>query len=216
MKKTRRSCAVLLLLLLLAGCGNRAGELRLRGIELLEKGKYEEAITTLDQALREGNGKISEEQFDILKYRAEAEYMTGDYDAAQHTLDILTEVDGDREVYRQLRTQIEAKLLIRQAAALLNENRIEEARSLMDQAKEAGLENDRDLRFNEAVYLEKTARWQQAYEAFTEYLQSYAGDKEAERELAFLKTRVEALRQNPALAAVELPEHAEKETEGEG
>jgi tetratricopeptide (TPR) repeat protein len=185
----------------LTACGSAsAKKLRLEGISLLEKGKYEEAIGKLDEALKASNGRISREQFDILMYRAEAEYMTGDYDAAEHTLDILTQVDGDRESYQKLRTQIDSKHLIESAGKALDEGKLEEAREYLDQAQQAGLSNDRDLEYDEAVYLEKTADWQGAYEAFKTYLDRYPGDKEAERELSFLTTRTEAL-QNSSQAS---------------
>ncbi|MDY6305927.1 MAG: hypothetical protein SPL94_08210, partial [Oribacterium sp.] len=64
--------------LFLTACSNKkVEELRLSGIDQLEKGKYEEAIDTLNQALQAGRGEVSETQFDILLYRAEAEYMSG-------------------------------------------------------------------------------------------------------------------------------------------
>ena len=48
--------------LLLSGCGNKVEELRLQGIDLVEKGKYDEAITTLDEAMERIKGRVGEEQ----------------------------------------------------------------------------------------------------------------------------------------------------------
>lgn len=193
------ACA-LMILATMNSCGSKAKELRLEGIAQLEKGDYQDAITTLNKALDESNGQISKVQFDILLYRAEAEYMTGDLAAAQKTVNILTKIDGKNETYQKLQTQIDAKKLIQDAATALNEEDLETARANLDKARDAGLQNDRDLLFNEAVYLEKTAQWQSAYDAFTDYLGMYPGDEEAKRELSFLKTRVDALKHNALLS----------------
>lgn len=193
------ACA-LMMLGTMSSCGSKAKELRLEGIAQLEKGDYQEAITTLNKALDESNGQISKMQFDILLYRAEAEYMTGDLAAAQKTVNILTKIDGKNETYQKMQTQIDAKKLIQDAATALNEEDLETARANLDKARDAGLQNDRDLLFNEAVYLEKTAQWQSAYDAFTDYLGMYPGDEEAKRELSFLETRVDALKHNALLS----------------
>ena len=102
--------------LLLTGCGNRVEELRLQGIDLVEKGKYEEAITTLDEAMERSKGRVGAEQYDILLYKAEAEYMLGDYDAARKIIETLREVNGDQEVYLQFQTQLDARQYIESAA----------------------------------------------------------------------------------------------------
>lgn len=193
------ACA-LMILGTMSSCGSKAKELRLEGIAQLEKGDYQDAITTLNKALDESNGQISKVQFDILLYRAEAEYMTGDLAAAQKTVNILTKIDGKNETYQKLQTQIDAKKLIQDAAMALNEEDLETARTNLDKARDAGLQNDRDLLFNEAVYLEKTAQWQSAYDAFNDYLGMYPGDEEAKRELSFLETRVDALKHNALLS----------------
>ncbi len=52
------------------------------GIDLLESGDYEGAIQAFDQALEASDGMVGNFELDILKYRAEAECGTGDYEAA--------------------------------------------------------------------------------------------------------------------------------------
>lgn len=199
MRNGRKTAALLAaVLLLLSGCGSgRCGELRLQGIDQLEKGKYQEAVESFEQAMRAGKGRISKEQFDILKYRTEAEYMLGDYEAAGKTLDILTKADGEREEYQTLRERIAAKLLVRDAGTALNENRISDARRLMDEAAAAGMQEDRDLAFDEIVYLEKTAQWQAAYDAMQAFTEQYPSDSDTEREKRFLETRIAEWRENP-------------------
>ena len=174
-------------------------ELRLQGIDLLEKGKYEEAVQKLDEALEKSNGKVSAEQYDILLYRAEAEYMLGDYDKAQKTIDILKDVDGEKKVYQKMQSQLDAKKLVSKARDALNNRDIETARKMLDQAEAAGLTNDTDLQFNEIVYLERTAQWQKAYDAAMNFVDQNPNDKKAKRELEFLKTRIDELNNNTAL-----------------
>lgn len=191
--------------LLLSGCGNKVEELRLQGIDLVEKGKYDEAITTLDEAMERSKGRVGEEQYDILLYKAEAEYMLGDYDAARKIIETLREVNGDQEVYLQFQTQLDARQYIENATKALNDGDTDTARESLDQAKAAGLTNDKDYQFDELVYLEKTAQWQEAYAAVQTFLDNYPGDADATRELAFLRTRIDELSTNTAAGGTGIP-----------
>lgn len=191
--------------LLLTGCGNRVEELRLQGIDLVEKGKYEEAITTLDEAMERSRGRVGAEQYDILLYKAEAEYMLGDYDAARKIIETLREVNGDQEVYLQFQTQLDARQYIESATKALNDGDMDAARESLDQAKAAGLTNDKDYQFDELVYLEKTAQWTEAYEVVQTFLENYPGDADATRELAFLRTRIDELSANTAAGSTGVP-----------
>lgn len=189
--------------MLLTGCSSKkVEEMRLKGIEELEKAKYRDAIETLNEALELSDGKVTEVQFDILMYRAEAEYMSGDVDAAQKTIDTLRKVNGDKDTYLKFQTQLDAKKLVADATKALNADDTETAGEKIEAAKAAGIANDRDLLFNEFVYYEKTAQWQKAFDTVEAYLKQYPGDKDAEREHEFLKKRVEALNNNPALASM--------------
>lgn len=183
-------CALFLVLMLLSGCGKSADALRQEGIALIASGSYAEAITKLDEALDAGKGKVGALQYDILLYRAEAEYMNGDYAAAKHTYELLIEADGEKEPYTSLLNQANAKLLLADATKALDDNDTETARSLLDQVKSLGLLSDHDLEFDEGVYLEKTAQWEDAYNAFLALNGKYPDDAAAKKELDFLKTRV--------------------------
>lgn len=89
--------------LLMSGCRNKEQErreLRIQGIEQLKAENYEEAIQSFEQALQNNSsGFVGEFELDILKYRAEAEYRAGDYDAAAYTYEILLQVDEENEEY---------------------------------------------------------------------------------------------------------------------
>ena len=98
-----------------------------------------------------------------------------------------------------LEERIAGKKLIQELGTALNDNKLEDAEKLLSEIKEKGLEEDREYLFDGAVYLEKTAKWQEAYEAFQQYCTRYPGDEDAKRELSFLKNRMEALEKNPLL-----------------
>lgn len=195
--------SILLMTVFLSACQSRVREYRLSGIAMLEKGQYEEAISEFQKALEESHGQISYLQFDILKYRAEAEYMLGRLDDAEKTVEILAQAEGAKRDVEALRKQIEEKRLIQQASLALNEGRLSEAKQALLRAKAAGLGSDRDYLFDEAVYLEKIGNWKAAYEAFKNYNALFGSDEEAVRELQFLKLRVSALNDNPELALLE-------------
>lgn len=86
---------------LMAGCGEKkaAKEARLKGIEAMEAGNYEEAIRAFETSLEEADGIVNEFELDILQYRGEAEYRLGDYSAAAHTYGILAEVEEKQPEY---------------------------------------------------------------------------------------------------------------------
>ena len=103
----RKGLALLCLggmLLAFTGCRNQEKErqeLRLQGITQLEAGDYEGAVASFEEALmKTSNGLVGEFELDILKYRAEAEYGAGDYEAAAYTYEILLQADGEDTEYR--------------------------------------------------------------------------------------------------------------------
>ncbi|MDO4788193.1 MAG: tetratricopeptide repeat protein [Johnsonella sp.] len=95
LKKSLRILSVLALLLLCSGCFEKIKEesaIKAEGIKLLQEGSYEEALVKFDEALRVREGKkIDAARADILKYRAEAEFLLEDYAAADHTYQQLAE-----------------------------------------------------------------------------------------------------------------------------
>ena len=96
---------------------------------------------------------------------------------------------------------IKAKECVQSAGEALNKEDLSSARKYLDEAKAKGLTNDRELEYNEAVYLEKAGEWKKAYEAFTQYSSRYPEDSVAEREVQFLENRVKELENNALLSA---------------
>lgn len=87
--------------ILLTGCGGISEEMlaqRDTAIAMMESGDYEGAAAVFDSLVAEATS-VTEFELDILKYRAEAEYLLGDYAAAAYTYDILNQVDEERAEY---------------------------------------------------------------------------------------------------------------------
>lgn len=157
--------------LILSGCQDREKErqeLRLLGISQLETGDYEGAVASFEEALKKtSSGVVGAFELDILKYRAEAEYGAGDYQAAAYTYEILLQVDEalpeyqtracllsamagqtDKamEMYRKLyETQPDspdtAQALLILGQMLTSQGRIDEAMDLYQQAVNGGIKS---------------------------------------------------------------------------
>ena len=86
---------------LLSGCGGVSEEqlaARESAIAMMESGNYEAAVDVFNGLVEEAK-KVTEFELDILKYRAEAEFLLKDYEAALHTYRTLMEVDQERPEY---------------------------------------------------------------------------------------------------------------------
>lgn len=88
--------------LLFTGCGTKGKEreeLRMSGIAKMDAGDYAGAAEDFEAAIQASSGRVGGFEIDVLKYRAEAEYKLGDYQAAAHTYDVLLEVDKEQPEY---------------------------------------------------------------------------------------------------------------------
>lgn len=109
-RKTGYAAAVLGLAMAVAigtgGCGKKDDKYSYRaaGIEALNQGSYDSAVEAFDQAISSSKGLVGKFDVDVLKYRAEAEYLAGDYSSASDTYDILIKVDGERPEYLNMRS----------------------------------------------------------------------------------------------------------------
>lgn len=160
-----------LFLLLPTGCGKKEDQYSLRkaGIEALDAGSYEAAAEAFGQAIDASSGFVGRFELDVLKYRAEAEYLSGDFQAAQKTYEILIQVDEKRPEYYHMRCACRAetgdykgaledyhkaveldpegkapgrtKALLAAGAALEAQGESEEAMSLYETAKAQGAES---------------------------------------------------------------------------
>lgn len=245
--------AALLSASLITGCQSKSKErytFRDTGIEQLKAEDYEGAIDSFGQALELSKGMVDDFELDVLKYRAEAEYKAGDYEAAAHSYEILVNVDGEKPEYLNFRClslalagktdeALEAftksyamdkqapgseEALLALGTALENQNRHDDAITLYNLAAGDGIDNpeiynrmglcmidDKDydqaisyfekgiragegdalaeLYFNQAVAYEYKGEFSKALELFERYNSTYGPNEQADREIAFLKTR---------------------------
>ncbi|MBR5266768.1 MAG: hypothetical protein IKU20_01070 [Lachnospiraceae bacterium] len=124
--------ALCLTSVLLTGCGGVTEEMleiRESAIDMMEEGNYEGAVAAFN-GLVENAKKVTEFELDILKYRAEAEFLLEDYEAALHTYHTLMEVDKERPEYCYVSVM-----------ALANLGRMSDAEEMLD----AGVKMDKKL-----------------------------------------------------------------------
>lgn len=88
------------------GCGKKEDKYSYRaaGIEALNQGNYDGAVEAFDKAIDSSKGLVGKFDVDVLKYRAEAEYLAGDYTSSADTYDILIKVDGELPEYLNMRS----------------------------------------------------------------------------------------------------------------
>jgi len=181
----------------------RQGLLR-EGIELLDKGSYEEAVARLDEALEWSKGKIGDFETNVLLYRADAEYRLKSYDAALNTYQLLCESDEENREYKKGAAQcmvqkgdydgalalgvIDGYIYNLKAVEKIRDGAYDEALELIAKGKAAG-DAGQALAFNEAVAWENKGDFAQALKLFEAYAAQYGTDENVERELAFLRSR---------------------------
>ena len=120
MRKRAYLAVCMAAVLLLSGCASKEKyELRENGILRMNAGNFPAAVQLFDEALEKSDGKVGNFEIDVLKYRAEAEYRMGDYEAAAETYDTLWQVDGDKE---------KAEYLSRCCAMLVLDGRLDQAK----------------------------------------------------------------------------------------
>lgn len=90
-------------LCLCVGCNSARKEeqlqLREQGINYLENGQYEKAIEVFQEALDASLGEIGETELDICFYKAEAQYLLGDTEAAMDTYTAIIEYNDSPKAY---------------------------------------------------------------------------------------------------------------------
>lgn len=88
---------------LCTGCGNereeKQQEKRLKGITLMESGKYEDALVAFQEALDLSLGEVNEEELDICFYKAEALYQLGDVEGAMATYSAIINFNENPKAY---------------------------------------------------------------------------------------------------------------------
>ena len=151
MKKFSKYFGVLFLsTVLLTACGGVTEEMlatRESAIAMMENGDYESAVAAFN-GLVEDAVKVTEFELDILKYRAEAEFLLEDYAAAVHTYKTLMEVDKELPEYCYFA-----------AIAMARDGQTEEALGLLERGKEL------DEKLEVTGFFEATLALAESYEA---------------------------------------------------
>lgn len=105
--KKKWTFPLLVVAVVLVGCSGKTKKeqsIKNEGVALMESKDYARAIKKFDAALKVKDlNKLNVPEIDILRYRAQAEYLAGDYAAADHTYTLLGEVDGDKTEYKNMR-----------------------------------------------------------------------------------------------------------------
>ncbi len=136
--------------LFLSACGGVTEEMRETresAIAMMEAGDYEGAVAAFN-GLVEKAGSVTEFELDVLKYRAEAEFLLGDYAAAVHTYRTLIEVDKERPEYYYFASM-----------ALARDGQMEAALEFLESGKKL------DEKFEVAGFFEATMALAEGYEA---------------------------------------------------
>lgn len=72
---------------------------RTYGITCLQDGKYEEAVEAFQLALDQSRGQVGETEIDTCYYKAEAQFLSGDYEGAIATYTAVVDYNGAATAY---------------------------------------------------------------------------------------------------------------------
>ena len=110
MRKINRNtifvCVGLIICMTFAACGNSKNmeqqqAYRQYGINCMKKGDYEDALKAFQNALDQSVGGIADTEIDICLYKAKAQFLSGDVEAAKETYKALIDYKGYPEAYYQ-------------------------------------------------------------------------------------------------------------------
>lgn len=159
---------------LLGGCGKNPSE---EGLELLQEGQYEAALSKFEEAIEEEkNIDDAYRGAGIAKW--ELEDYEGARDAFENALD--QGADESATLYNFLGS---CEFRLGNYKMALNYYRLG-----MEQ-EDCSEEMMQEMRFNEIVSLEEVEDWENARTKLEEYLADYPEDERAVKEAEFLETR---------------------------
>lgn len=103
-RKTHIAVLICAATLLLAGCGTQTNTTdqeayRQYGMNCIENGDYEAAVEAFQNALNQSHGKVTPMEIDICYYKAEAQFLSGDYEGAETTYQALIDYKDDANSY---------------------------------------------------------------------------------------------------------------------
>lgn len=217
-RRRRQMIAALVAVVLLAGGGaygarqawlqKHRQEYAEQGLACLESQNYAQAVTAFDDAIALTHGRIGTFEIQMMLYRAEAQYRSGDYQSALAAYETLYAKDDSNETckaglalclletgdYDRAKSLgvIQGQVYSRIAKDQINAGNYDDALSTIETGfSEAGADEvgREELTYNQAVAWEYKGDYKKALEILESYDQKYTAEGNVARELAFLKTR---------------------------
>ena len=163
------------------------------GTSLYDAGDYKGALAVFDEAMDASRGKVSELQYEILKYSAECRLRLGDEEGARAAYESLIELDdseANKAQYEALLKEFENMDRCREAEKLISQGSYEEAGEMLkDLASLDGTLSGRTAWFDRAVCMEYLRKFDEAAGLWEQYLKVWPDDEEAKKEYLFCSTR---------------------------
>lgn len=181
----------LTLLVFLSACSNRKiNQYKSYGIDYLDNGNYEEALSYFDEAIKLGKGEVGPTQYELLLYKAECLFMLNRYTEAKEIYETLLKIDKNNSTYKELYNNINTISSLVEFKDAVDNGDIDKAENILLSLRELGLEHEKSVMFNQAVLYEKKGEWKNALNAFNYYLKQYPGDEDATHEVEFINTQL--------------------------
>ena len=119
---------------------SREEALKKEAIVLIDEKKYEEASDKIEEAIKLRNsGKIDRSKLDLLKYRAELQFLMGEYEKAEASYALLCDIDSETKWYNYMRI----------ISIVRGSKDIDKARALYDKIKDTATN---EAAFEDAKY----------------------------------------------------------------
>ena len=216
-KIIRRTVIVFLLVALAAGCfqWNAYGqktELREEALLYFKEEDYSKTIKYLQQALDKKSLFSEKIDHDMKCYMAESYYQLGQYEEAEEIYDQLLKSSRKEKKYYLLKGRClqaeekydeavktfeagyektqESEFLKRICDLYMEQGEYDQALVYAEKGIQAGGESKKELMYQKVIIYEKSQDYQAAYDAVSEYCELFPEDKNAEKEMVFLSTRI--------------------------
>lgn len=166
---------------MMAGCGNTVKD----GKEALEKGDYDTAIASFEEAAgsddkeeaAEGYCGLGMTYYEQKQYDQALEMLEKAFDNGTVKTEELCNLAGTSALCEE--NYAKALEHIQEGIALAEEKQGNEKQGMLLQ----------EMKYNEIICLEKTADWEMAKEKMSEYQAAYPDDDSVAKEAEFLQTR---------------------------
>ena len=216
-KIIRRTLIVFLLVALAAGyfqwnAYGQKTELREEALLYFKEEDYSKTIKYLQQALDKKSLFSEKIDHDMKCYMAESYYQLGLYEEAEEIYDqLLKSSQKEKKDYLLKgrcfqaedkydeavktfeagyeKTQ-ESEFLKRICDLYMEQGEYDQALVYAEKGIQAGGESKKELMYQKVIIYEKSQDYQAAYDAVSEYCELFPEDKNAEKEMVFLSTRI--------------------------